>query len=372
MFFKLAIHLPEVSNWATPIIEEVELKMKRLSLILGVWSQLCLGWGEVGHHLIARSAVELLTTHRELAPLIETKSETAQSFLNVFRSKQYQQGHLANIPDTYWRNLDHGFEEDGNLLGSPSHYFDAESFLTPLKAKDFSSVSIPLSYAETKRKLPHLSGFFREGSLPWRAQQFTDLYQQALSKMVSQKCTPDKKGEELTREVLTYAGLMAHFTGDVSMPYHASIDHDAIAIGQKGIHGYFENDLVSELELSGLYAKVVARAEALMRSPVPLDETPSLETLRKTSKETYPSQLPNQETSALMMAVLADSFSLTEKLRQLDYTYAIATLDEALKLPYCQNLPVVLELKNQYDKLEKPEQKMLFGKVKVLSQPSDF
>jgi hypothetical protein len=349
--------------------------MKKFIFLALYLSQTVWGWGEVGHHIIARSAVEILKSHPLLisSELKQTEKDSVQSFLNGFKSKQYQQGHLANIPDTHWRNLDHGLEETGTLLGSPSHYFDSENIFAIFKTNDFSQIRIPLTYEEAKKNFPSINHFFDSvGSLPWRAQQFTDLYAAALKSNTGLSCAANREAEFAFRKVTAYAGLLAHFTGDVSMPYHTSIDHDAIAVGQKGIHSYFEQDLVTELELSDLYRKVVDRAVALMNSANEVNGTPTLEILRQRSKEVYPSQLPNQETSALMMVLMGDSFSLIEKLRQLDYSYAIATLDEALKNSQCQKLPITKELKSQFDQLESDEQRRAFGKVKVLSQPGGY
>lgn len=347
--------------------------MKKLLLILYLPVQFCWGWGEVGHHLIARSAVEILKSHPIFqSPLTDQKSNQ-ESFLKVFQSKQYQQGHVANIPDTYWRNLDQGLLEEGNLLGSPSHYLDSEELLTPLKLKTLAEAKIPLTYEGTKKLFPDVPNFFKNvGSLPWRAQQFFNLYSKSLKKMGNEACAKSKtSGDESTRISLTFAGLMAHYTGDVSMPYHTTIDHDAIAVGQKGIHGYFEQDLVTELELSNLFHKVTERAEKLLTSKDNENGPPSIELLKARSLKTYPQNANDIKPVALMMMVAADSFSLIEKLRQLDYTYAIASLAEALNMPECQQLVVVKELKNQFEKLDS-DQRNVFGKVKVLSLPSGY
>jgi len=346
--------------------------MKKLLLIVAVYAQMGWGWGEVGHHLIARTAVEILKKHPALQGLRPDQSESISSFLTVFSAKQYQQGHVANIPDTFWRNLDEGMHEEGNLLGAPSHYLDSEELLTPLRATSLAEAKIPLTYSETKNKFQKVSNFFKNvGSLPWRAQQFADLYSSALKKLPNNPCSKNKKGELETRVALTFAGLLSHYTGDVSMPYHTTIDHDGIAVGQKGIHSYFEQDLVSELEISDLFQKVSRRADTLLSSREPRKSTPSIENLNEQSRSIYPDADPKLSTSALMMMVANDSYSLIEKLRQLDYTYSIASLNEALNMPECQNLKVVRELKNQFDTIDKNQQ-TIFGKVKVLSFPASY
>ncbi len=349
--------------------------MKQLIFLSLFCSQVCLAWGEVGHHLIARAAVEVLRSHPalHLTDGNETQTESLNNFLRVFTSKQIQEGHLANIPDTYWRSLDLGLEEAGDLLGSPTHYFDSEKILVLSKAVDFSIIKIPLNYQQVKKDFSGIHNLFTElGTLPWRAEQFTQLYSNALKANPKVDCNNNKTAEAATRNITTYAGLLAHFTGDVTMPYHTSLDHDAISVGQKGIHGYFERDLVNELELSGLFGKVVTNAEKLLQSPTEVESTPSIIMLRQKAKENYPEQTSIQESTAVMMEVIRDSFSLIEKLRQLDYTYAIASLEEAMKRADCKGSEVVKELAAQFETLETKEQRSVFEKVKVLSIPSGY
>lgn len=346
--------------------------MKRVVFFLCLFANLCWGWGEVGHHIIARSAVEILKNH----PLFVNASipiEKSQPFLSVFKSKQYQQGHLANIPDTYWRNLESPWTEAGTMLGAPTHYFNSEALLVQLKRKDLNGVEFLLNYMDTEHKLKSLPHFFKTvGSLPWRAQQFTDLYSQSLQSQTNLKCSESQQAQNNTRNILTFAGLMAHFTGDVTMPYHTSLDHDAISVGQKGLHSYFEQDLVNELEKDSLFAKVTQRAESLLSQSESKNGTPSLQSLHHQAAQLYPNQLSSQRTVALMLTIATDSLSKIEKLRQLDYTYAIASLKEALTMPECQNLSVVKGLKEQYEKLETQDQRSAFENVKVLSYPSSY
>ena len=54
-------------------------------------------------------------------------------------------------------------------------------------------------------------------------------------------------------------GVMAHYSGDASMPYHATADFNGYALGEGGIHFYFESDCVNALE-PGLATDVLAAA----------------------------------------------------------------------------------------------------------------
>jgi hypothetical protein len=54
-------------------------------------------------------------------------------------------------------------------------------------------------------------------------------------------------------------GLLAHYSGDASMPFHATSDFNGWKTGEGGIHFYFENDCVDELE-PGLSSAVLSFA----------------------------------------------------------------------------------------------------------------
>jgi hypothetical protein len=349
--------------------------MRILLFLFSLVSHIGYGWGEVGHHLIARAAAQVLKFHPKLSSnqSPSAANENLESFLKVFKDKQYQEGYLANIPDTYWRNLEGSQSEVGQLLGSSTHYFNLEHLSKRLPSDGFSIPNIVLDFETTKKESNIADFFTKVGTLPWRAQQFSDLYFQSLEKQSQNPCSSSPQSENQTRLVTAYAGLLAHFTGDVSMPYHTSIDHDARAVGQKGIHIYFENHLVSELEMDNFYYKVVKRTLELLNSPTSIDGIPSLQSLyADVARKDFQKKGTAPTTFDLMLAVISNSHSLIERLRQLDYTFAVATLDESLEMKECRNFAVVKELKNQYGKLEKEEQRKIFGKVKVLSIPSDY
>ncbi len=235
--------------------------------------------------MITRLAGRLVADH----PLLPKKSPAATSFVHAFQSRRIMLGHVANVPDSYWRTYDKDLREAVSALGDSTHHLN----------RDKCGEKIPLAYAK---------GTFGLGTLPWRAQQFYDLYVWFLKNAAPN--TP-------ARDALTFAGLMSHFTGDVSMPLHASSNFDGEQTDQKGVHWYFESDLVDALEFQGLEKKVLDRALSLL-TPLGPTEPHAVATLRTRAREMYPESEKKNEVAALMLILLQDSLEESNKLLKLD------------------------------------------------------
>lgn len=200
-----------------------------------ILSALCFGWGERGHHIIARAAA---TSVLEGARVPKGEEALYKGFRDFFRQKAIQLGHLSNIPDNAWRSLD----PLTRALNAPTHFSDADMWTTNWD-------EIPLDY---KDALPKFHGkaslvdgkpvdFFESGTLYWRAQELWELTKAGFLKASAQKPgTPEFK--EGVKEALLHAGLLAHFIGDASMPYHNATDYDGYNAGNGGLHEYFETD----------------------------------------------------------------------------------------------------------------------------------
>lgn len=297
-------------------------RYQKLNILCLLFSLPSWGWGEYGHHLIAKTAAKLVGSH----PLVaDAKAHPdAKTVAGIFESKRLMLAYLTNVPDTYWRNYERDLAEDVNLLGDSSHFLDTDTILKFESALGFAISKIPLEYdkakAIVKKDKPTVDFFAKVGSLPWRAQQLTDLYGWRLKNYPKTKCPNPKFGAPVTREALTYAGLLSHFTGDASMPLHAAEDSDGIAAGHKGVHWYFESDLVDSLE-PALEAKVLRRAGDLL-APLEVKDPHSVAALRAKARDVYPESEKTNEIAALMLVLLADSFSEVETLLKLDKTYA--------------------------------------------------
>ena len=208
-------------------------------------------WGAQGHHVICVVATQLVK-NKELADFLR------------FRSNQM--GHLCNIPDIYWRDL-----HKSDHLGDADHYVNPDAF-------EFSLDKTPQTFLELVEQLksklnpqnPIEDAANRFGTLYWRTDQ---LYKRAIAAgiLAAQAKPPSDPHEiqnyglpynEAVYEMLVSMGTMGHFVGDVSMPYHNTLDYDGWKKKRGGIHSYYENDSINEMGLT-LMKKVFDRVSAL-------------------------------------------------------------------------------------------------------------
>ncbi len=200
-------------------------------VVLAVCQPSVFAWGGRGHHAICSSAVHLV------------KNKELKSFL---QSKPQILGYLCNIPDTGWRSL----PKEQSELGNPSHYINPEALnisleQTPLDFKKAFEAWKKLKNISDAKDDPKLKIQFHEdlGGLWWRAEQFYNLSSKELRKL---KTAKDSDKKIILKTFLTYLGLMGHFIGDVSQPYHSTKDYDGFKTGHGGIHIYYEEDCVAE------------------------------------------------------------------------------------------------------------------------------
>jgi hypothetical protein len=209
-------------------------------ILFSILSANAWAWGGRGHHTICSAAVFLV------------KDEGLRDFL---KNRPHMMGHLCNVPDFYWKSLG----GDVAKLGNPAHFIDVE--ITGLKVSD-----VPLDY---KKMIHDFTGkpnhVHKEktifsvpaefGSLWWRADQF---FRRATSLEKDwKKATPPANSKEEQDDNLAYnkdafefivnLGLMGHFVGDASQPFHASVDYDGYMSGHGGIHAFYEDAAVSAI-----------------------------------------------------------------------------------------------------------------------------
>lgn len=210
-------------------------------------------WGGRGHHAICHSTVFLL------------KEKGLKDFLI---SRPHTMGHLCNIPDIHWKNS--GAEQ--NKIGSPTHWIDPEVIGMKLD-------KVPADYKKIVSKFTGQPNQFEKdktivsipsefGSIWWRADQF---WRRSVAdgKQIKKAKLP-KGGKEEQDEALPYnqsiygfmvnLGLIGHFVGDASMPYHVTADHDGYGAGHGGIHWFYEDGNVNEQDES-METKVIEMAK---------------------------------------------------------------------------------------------------------------
>ena len=191
-------------------------------------------WGNQGHHMICAAASRLVS-EKELIPFL--------------KARQNMMGHLCNVPDTYWRNLDSSLQS----LGNPTHYLNPEvvNHTVDTLPQDFKAIAKHMNISP--RGLNSMMG-----SLWWRTDQF---YRLAVAAGKRAKQTPtipkntrwNKKQmasyDRAVFEMLVSMGVMGHYIGDAAMPYHNILDYDGWKKGRGGIHSFYESESVDQFDL---------------------------------------------------------------------------------------------------------------------------
>lgn len=200
-------------------------------------------------------------------------------------------GHLCNIPDTQWRSI----ANDKKALGDPTHYIDPEIIgmipkNVPLDLKklntDFNGKQ---NLFDPEKKIFSLT---REmGSSWWRVDQF--MREILKLKTTFENAVPPKnKAEEQDEKLsfnqasyqfMVYMGVMGHFIGDTSMPYHNTTDYDGYKNGHGGIHSYYEDLLVAEIS-GDLQNKILKQAGKYKKTPYLSASLSTLEKMRSFSQ----------------------------------------------------------------------------------------
>lgn len=250
-----------------------------ISIFLILSTQEAFSWGGRGHHAICSAAPHLL------------KNSALKDFMKL---RGHTMGHLCNIPDIYWRSLGH----KANEYGSPAHFIDPE--IIGLKISE-----IPLNYKEIQEKYTGSPNKLKNGkvilsvpkelgSLWWRANQFFETILNLKNSFVAISAAKDfpKNSKEEQDEnhpynsavykMMTSMGLMGHFVGDASQPYHASADYDGYLSGHGGIHGYYEETVVGQFD-EGLEKEIVKAAKK-MKIKSFLDGGSTLQKMQKLSQ----------------------------------------------------------------------------------------
>jgi hypothetical protein len=134
--------------------------------------------------------------------------------------------------------------ELGALLGRHRFELGAYSIWPDEIFRRHSESESTLHYCE--RDTPHPKGHLRE-----RIQQLSRLARNEWPKRVSGTYQSGNAADGDTKRVFTalyYLGVLAHYTGDAAVPFHATADSNGFAQGLGGIHFFFEGDCVGEFE----------------------------------------------------------------------------------------------------------------------------
>lgn len=211
-------------------------------------------WGGRGHAAICEAAVHLV------------KSPQLKAYL-LF--KPHVMGYLCNMPDVYWKTL----PPEIRRLGDPTHYINGEKIGLKISEIPTDYKQIMATYTGKPNKQNESQTLFsipeELGSNWWRADQF---YRRAIEAAKDLKNLPEPKGHNEEQNVeLPYNqaiynmtvnfGLMGHFVGDCSQPFHNTSDYDGYSSMHGGIHAYYEDVVVAQFG-PDLIAQIVKLAQS--------------------------------------------------------------------------------------------------------------
>jgi hypothetical protein len=218
-------------------------------------AELAHAWGGRGHAAICESAVYLV------------KDQNLKEYL---QNKPHMMAHLCNIPDISWRNIDSKFTAHGN----PTHYVNAELLGLTVQNIPTDMKMLIEKYTGTENRIKEN---LKIASVPqdmgtnwWRADQFFRRavdFGSELKKLTAPTNSKEEQDDNFAYnksfyEMIVSMGIMGHFVGDNSQPFHVTSDHDGYAAGHGGIHAYYEDSAVAFYG-SDLQSKIVAAGKKM-------------------------------------------------------------------------------------------------------------
>ena len=225
-------------------------------------------WGHVGHRTVAETAALLV------------QDDLPATWGPLLARHRFQLGVYAFLPDALYRRID-GASGD---IEAPTHYLN----------------------------LDRLADGDAAGTAPRRAAQFLARAQAQIApvRVVPGGYREGTAAEGDARRIylgMVELGVMAHYSGDAAMPYHATSDWNGYSSGQGGIHFFFEGSCVDALE-PGLAEDVLASA--------------------RRNKDRWLRGWGGAEAApeALVLAVLTDSAAAVAPLAAIDRHKAVVTL----------------------------------------------
>lgn len=226
--------------------------------IFGISSK-TFAWGGRGHDTICEAAVHLV------------KNPDLKNFL---QGRGYIMGHLCNIPDTEWRNLD----AKSKAAGDPTHFVDPEIVGAIPKTLSLDMKALIKEHTGKQNQFDKEKKIFsvpREvGSNWWRVDQFMREIA-SLREILQTAATPKNKGEEQDLNLpynksiyrfMTMAGVLGHYVGDAAQPLHNTADYDGWAKGHGGLHSYYETVVVAQID-GNLQSDILKEAKNFKNAP---------------------------------------------------------------------------------------------------------
>lgn len=185
-----------------------------------------LAWGKRGHQIVGETSALLIS--------LEPTGE-------FFDSRQFDFGYYNNVPDFIWKRPE-TYEKERH-----EHYLNLEIFKRSVeKQKD---LNLPQVF-ELSRK--QFNGTFKDvpsgaGRAIWRVRELDEQLTLITQRLKAFSGKNKKQKQDLQKQWLSLAGPMGHYVADLSQPLHVTENHDGQLTDQKGLHQFFETNLVDEL-----------------------------------------------------------------------------------------------------------------------------
>jgi hypothetical protein len=127
--------------------------------------------------------------------------------------------------------IEHAIDPDlwrtaGWLEEPPRHFVDMDAY-GPYPFKD-----VPRDYDEAVRRYGK-EFVEKNGTLPWRTEEIYTKLADAFT----------QKAPYARENIKFFSSVIAHYTGDAHVPFHAALNYDGQLTGQWGIHARFETEL---------------------------------------------------------------------------------------------------------------------------------
>lgn len=283
-------------------------------------------WGPIGHRMVAETAARLITDRKE-------EQQNLPRFLHspwgdFLTRHRYQLGRYSVLPDSIFKFQNGRLEKPTHFLDMNDAYGIAEPSENPLFLERVKKT--PEKYSKAVKYLKELNPKFdpsKHGMVPWRVQQLSDLATKSLKgiKLVKGRYQQGNSAMGTERRIfngLYYLGLLSHYTGDVGVPYHSSANYDGWQTEQGGIHLYFENDCIDELE-PGISEPVIelARKNAAQWT----EQWKQMVLPEAQKKQDEPSA------SQMVLALLTDSTQSLPEANKLDLEHAVIEKSDSKK-----------------------------------------
>ena len=159
-------------------------------------------WGFEAHKFVMGRVISLLPP--EIRPFFE----------------RYQASIVEHsIDPDLWRTA-------GWLEEPPRHFLDMDAY------GPYPFAQMPRVYEDAVKR--YGSDFVRKnGTLPWRAEEFYGKLVEAFT----------QKASYSRENIRFFSSVLAHYVADAHVPFHAALNYDGQLTGQWGIHARFESEL---------------------------------------------------------------------------------------------------------------------------------